>query len=333
MRLRRLDCVLHHCVRTPQSAADNQLDYLALGGVRGIHVSLSSIFSVHNSIFRRFIFGSVHTFGNLFLWGALAMASLQCRIFETGSHRRAKSAVAALFIPPIALFMIIMPILGTQILIPPIQRQVYNHMCDSYGAHVVLEGRGSKQPMFVANSARFYAQNSQQPLFTFDLEQTNFSSATFRFREFNVEATSLSSELVPTLQSISYDFDNRQLSGACNNMTGSCLDGSFNMDRLTVDMSYNITGTSVHSRTQAEHNRWVWKKSKPSLILRALTDNGALGDKILQTAVTKVNDCTSLKVCISGGVGGLVGPDVLAPLGIIFTKHAAYSHFCSNRIG
>jgi len=333
MRFRHLDCVLHHYGHASQPTAIHQLDYPPMESVSSFHVSVTSRRLLHARLIRacRYLFGAAHCIVNLGLWGIPAVVSLGCGLVKTGTpYRRTKSAVAAIFLPLIAPFMIVLPVAGGPIISPFVRRQVYNHMCDSYGAQVVLDGRSYKQPLSVPDTAHFYTSESQQPLFTFEFEQSNLSSAVFRFRGFDTAPTTLSSELVPALQSISYDFYTRRLTGTCNNITGSCLDGTFDAGHLTVDISSNITGTSVRSRSQSEHKQWIWSKDEPSFILRSVADDGTLGQKILQTDIPKVRDCTLLKVCLDGSGRDLVGPEVLAPLGIILSKQVSHSNKCSR---
>ena len=278
----------------------------------------------------RYLFGIGHTIINVLIWGGLSILALKADLFGVEGPRRAASIAAAWIVPILAIFMIIMPTWGALIIGPPIQTRVYNHMCDHSGAQVVLDGRSFKEPPFVASAAKFYSSGSSRQLFSFELEQNSLASAVFRFRTFNTDASSLPSELVPALRSISYDFDRRRLTGTCDGMEGSCLDGTFDPDRLAMDLTSNITGSIVHSRSQSQYDRWVWDQDLPSLILRAVGDDGTLGNKVLETAVWKVKDCTSLKVCINGGGNGPVGPEVLAPLGIMLSKQASHSYVCTT---
>jgi len=150
-----------------------------------------------------------------------------------------------------AVVMIVLPTFGPLIVGPPLQAHVHKHMCDKSGAQVVLDGRSFKEPPFIASAARFYPSGSSRELFTFELEQTSLASAVFRFRTFNRDATTLPSQLVPALRSISYDFDRGPLSGSssCDGTEGSCLEGTFDLNRLAMDLTSNITGKVVHTRS------------------------------------------------------------------------------------
>ena len=273
----------------------------------------------------RYAFGAAHSIFNLMAWGALALIALSGDLFR----HRALSVAAAFIIPIIALGMIIMPTFGGIIVRAPIQAHAYKHMCDNSGAQVVLDGRSYKEPPFVASVTKFYQSASSRQIFTFELQQTNLSTAVLQFRSFNADATTLPSQLVPSLRSITYSFDRRQLTGSCDGVEGSCLNGTFDIDWLAMDLTSNTTGAVIHTRSQSQHDRWLWDQDSPSLVLRAVADDGTLGDIILQTAVSKVNDCTSLKVCINGSGNEPVGPEVLAPLGIILSKQASHSYICT----
>ena len=260
----------------------------------------------------------------------MAGAALKADLFGNRGPGRAASIAAAVIVPILAVFMVVMPTFGPLIVGPPIQAHTYDHMCDNSGAQVVLDGRSFKEPPFVASAAKFYPSGSTRQLFSFELQQTNLSHAVLQFRAFNTDASTLPSQLVPALRTISYDFDRRRVSGVCDGVAGSCLEGTFDPNRLAMDLTFNVTGTVVHSRSQSQYDRWVWDQDLPSLILRAVADDGTLGDKVLETAVLKVKDCTSLKVCINGSGGGPVGPEVLAPLGIMLSKQATYSYICTT---
>ena len=147
------------------------------------------------------------------------------------------------------LVMIVLPTFSPVIFGRALQAHAYKHMCDKSGAQVVLDGRSFKEPPFIASAARFYPSGSSRELFTFELEQTSLASAVFRFRTFNRDATTLPSQLVLALRSISYDFDRGRLSGSCDGTEGSCLEGTFDMNRLAMDLTSNITGKVVHTRS------------------------------------------------------------------------------------
>ena len=130
MRFRHLDCVLHHYGHASQPTAIHQLDYPPMESVPSIHVSVTSRRLLHARLIRawRYLFGTAHCIVDLGLWGIPAVVSLGCGLVKTGTpYRRTKSAVAAIFLPIIAPFMIVLPVTGGPIISPFVRRQAYNH--------------------------------------------------------------------------------------------------------------------------------------------------------------------------------------------------------------
>ncbi|KAH7107296.1 hypothetical protein BKA62DRAFT_667478 [Auriculariales sp. MPI-PUGE-AT-0066] len=259
------------------------------------------------------IFGTIETMINFYLFGAVALMALSCSLWKDGG--KVWTTLCFFIVPPICIFFIIVPMWGCLIFIAPAQRQEYYHACDTWPLQVVLDGRGYKDPLYVPNSAVFMTAKTNLPLFTFDMEQTEPSFAHFHLRKFDVDENSIDATLKPAIRSITYDFVNLRINGTCVD-DAPCLSGSFSTDRLAVDLQYNLTaGAAVtHSRAQSQDIHW--------------------SDKVLETATTKYTDCTQLKTCLAGnkleGGGGPVGPDVMVALGLMVAKQASYSIACTT---
>ena len=225
---------------------------------------------------------------------------------------------------------------GSLIFTTPLQRVIYNHRCDKWAAQVVLDGRSYKDPLYVPNTALFVTAGDSRPLFTYDLDQTESSWARFHFRKFESPEETLEPQYIPVVRDIVYDFVNLKVNGTCGTDATPCLSGSFDMEGLMMDLTFNLTasGPQVHSRARSAERQWTWNGGHPATIYKTVKDDGSLGDTLLQTTVTRANDCTRLKTCLAGskieGAGGVFGPDVLLPLGIMLAKQGAYGVACTT---
>ena len=291
------------------------------------------MFEISTKLRLRWLFGIIYSFINFFLFGALGLFALTCNIC---SGFKPMSILSAIVVPPICIFFIVVPMFGSLIFTIPLQRVAYNHRCDSWAAQVVLDGRGYKDPLYIANTALFLTAGNSRPLFSFDLDWPDKSSVRFRLRKFESPEESIEPQYTPVLREIVYDLVNVRVNGTCGTDATPCLSGNFELDRLMMDLKFNLTTDSpeVHSRAQSSDRSWTWTDGHPAVIYKTLFDDGSLGDAVLQTTVTRVNDCTRLKVCLAGskaeGSGGVFGPDVLAPLGILLAKQSRYAWFCTK---
>ncbi|TCD66825.1 hypothetical protein EIP91_000903 [Steccherinum ochraceum] len=299
-----------------------------------------------------FIFGFFWTSVNTALaWGYFTWA-LESRRNGDKSSPVLKWTVNLLIAFPIAAFLCIMPAFGGWIVVPLAQRQSWNHRCDSFPMYAVLDGRGFKDPSYIPNVVHFY-QGRDELLFSYDISDGASSDFwTFQLREFDAAQSSIPLELYPTLQHIQYDFINDTLTGNCtlpatpgSSITNStsCMTGTFNPNDW---LSFNLTSTiplnnsaptdTIPSTTtvlRTVDKQWAFNgDDAPSLILDTvdpLTDK--LQSTVLRTAVTKRGDCTQLKVCLGGTdrPGGLVGAEVLSPMGLIMIRQSDYAQSCT----
>lgn len=216
----------------------------------------------------------------------------------------------------------------------------------------ILDGRGFKDARYVPDVAHFYQGNSNpQLLFTYGLGDSSDADLwTFQLREFDMAQSLIPLDLYPTLQRVQYDFINDTLTGNCtvpvtpgNSTTNStsCMTGTFNPNNwlsfnLTSQIYLNDTTTFPLSSSvlRTVDKEWAFTNDAPSLILNTvdpLTD-ALQPQTILRTAVTKRGDCTQLKVCLAGTgrPGGLLGAEILAPLGLMMLRQADYSIQCTT---
>ncbi|KZV99158.1 hypothetical protein EXIGLDRAFT_259623 [Exidia glandulosa HHB12029] len=282
-----------------------------------------------------YIFGTVISFMNIAIWGSIAVHFITCEFDGLGCFG---SWVGALFMPIIALGMMVFPTFGGLIVLSPVQNNAWHHRCDPFKVQVILDGRSYKDPRYTPDVARFYVGNGAAPLFTYDLDQTNSDAWTFHFRTFDAPEDSLPPAFVPVLRAVTYNFVDNTLNGTCTVSGGNdtlCMTGTFNPGNfLSFDLNYNITGTPVHAPSRAFDKQWAFSDDAPSLILRSVEADNSLGDVILRTAVTKRSDCTQLKVCVDGlsgqGDAAAVGPEVMAPLGLMLARQGDYGIQCTT---
>ena len=277
----------------------------------------------------RWIFGIIYGSINLFVFGGLSHAVFFCDFCLA-------PIISLVILQPISLFFMVVPAFGSLILIPPLREVAYNHRCDSWSAQVVLDGRGYKDPHTVLDTALFLTGGDSRPLFSFDLDRPQEGWARFYLRKFESPEETIESQYIPALREIVYDFVNLRLNGTCGTDATPCLSGNFELDRLTMDLKFNLTaGTpEVHSRAQSNDQSWVWTDGHPAVIYKTLDNDGSLSDTMLQTTLTSKDDCTKLKTCLerskAEGSGGVFGPDVLAPLGILLAKQSRYAWLCTK---
>ena len=221
----------------------------------------------------------------------------------------------------------------------------------------VLDGRGYKNPSYTPQVVHFYQNTDDQPrlLFTYDVNSNSDSDLwTFALREFDVSQSVIPLYMYPTLQSVHYDFINDTLNGNCTlpvapgaSITNSteCMTGTFNPGNwlsfntsstvpLNTTLSSDPLPRFVRTWTRAVDKEWFFGQDQPpSFILKTvdpLTDT--LLQTVVRTAVIKPGDCTQLKVCIggTGQPGGLVGAEVMAPLGLLMINQADYAYACTT---
>ncbi|THH33627.1 hypothetical protein EUX98_g498 [Antrodiella citrinella] len=268
------------------------------------------------------------------------------------TSRRGRSICIGL---PLTLFIIIIPAFGGWIVVPIVERWAWNHRCDSYPMFAVLDGRGYYDASYVPNVVHFYSGKSLHatPLFTYIINSDSDSDLwTFELREFDNAQDQIPLDYYPTLQSVQYDFLNDTLTGNCttpvapgSSITNSttCMTGTYNPnDWLSFNISSNIplnntvSGSPVPPTTavlRTVDKQWTYDNDAPSLILKTVDPlTNSLQRQVLCTAVGWAADCTQLKVCLAGTgtPGGLIGAEVLAPLGLVMIRQGDHAATCGQ---
>ena len=221
--------------------------------------------------------------------------------------------------------------------------------------YAILDGKTDNNSPYTFNLAYFYERGNPNALFTYRL--TNPRGANiwgFNIAQWNTPQSNIPLDMYPTLSFISYDYSTGVVDGNCTvPMTSQpndspvayvhCMRGSFNAGKqlsldLTVSIGLNNTsaGTtlpSISSLLHTQDQRWYFDGEAPALILRQVDPTtNELQREVLRTTVKKVGDCTELKVCLlgTGRAGGLVGAEVLAPLGLVLKRQGDYSVKCAD---
>jgi len=254
---------------------------------------------------------------------------------------------------PAAVFMVVMPFFGGWIVLPLVQKYAWQHRCDGYPMQVILDGKAYNNPRYTPDTAYFYIGNSPDPIFTYDITNPEDDHDWyFSFRNWDTQQSSIPLDYYPTLQNIRYNFIDNTLAGNCtvpvspgspNTTTIDCMNGSFNPGNLlsfTVNSSIPLNNTSNGTTSpftttllRTVDKQWAFDSDAPSLILRTVNPStNVLEALVLRTAVTKPNDCTLLKVCVSGlqREGGALAAEVLAPLGLMLMRQADYANYCTT---
>lgn len=216
----------------------------------------------------------------------------------------------------------------------------WSHGCDSSPMYAILTGG-------TTNNAYFYEAGGRQ-LFTYTLSNANTPAAkqlTFDLSDWDVDQASIPADAYPSLQNITYNLDTHSISGACTPSSSnvSCVNGTFTPNTF---LPLNLTSTAPLGNTSSSSSsppftsqlgpgpREILFESwtEAGLILRQLDPPQHSDEVILRTAVHKLYHCKELKVCINGVPGrGLVGAEVLVPMGFLFQQHAQYASWCFER--
>lgn len=222
--------------------------------------------------------------------------------------------------------------------------------------YAVLDGRDYNDPRYTPDVAHFFQTGTNLYMFTYDISDSQDSDIWgFHLREWDTVQSQIPLEQYPTLQQLSYNFVNNTLSGNCttpvapgsnNTNSTACLSGTFNPNNylsfdITSSVPLNTTTTSNTTSTPSFETQlrivdkqWAFSDDAPSLILKRVdSSSNNLEEIVLRTAVTHPSDCTKLKVClngVSGRVGGAVGAEVMAPLGLIMLRQADYAQECTT---
>lgn len=257
---------------------------------------------------------------------------------------------------PIFLALIIMPFFGGWIVVPIVQKNAWEHRCDSFPAFVILDAKSYNDARYVVNVAYFFMNQpsaaSPTQLFTYEIANTDGGDNwLFNIRSWQTPQSSIPLEFYPTLQSVHYDFGSLTIDGNCtlpattnasgNTTTVPCMKGTFDP---SSHLSFNITSAVPLNSTVASSypasvpntttllgipdNGWDFSMFAPALRLEEREPDGQLGHLVLKTAVTKPHDSTELKVCVAGPQGrqgATVQPEVFAPLGLVLMRQADFA--------
>lgn len=242
-----------------------------------------------------YIIGGLISFLNVATWGQVALALMTCNVDSIGSLLR---CIGGLFVPIIALGMIILPTFGGIIALSPVQNNAWHHRCDPFRLQVVLNGRSHSDASYVPDVAHFYTGNGGAPLFTYDLDATGSDTWTFHFRELDVAEASIPAAFMPVLRAVTYNFIDNTVNGTCGANGTLCMSGTFNDgDYMSFALDYNVTGPApVHAAVRIEDRQWAFSDDA----LRSVKADNSLGSVVLQTAVTKRSDCTQLLYVVHG---------------------------------
>jgi hypothetical protein len=140
----------------------------------------------------------------------------------------------------------------------------------------------------------------------------------------------------PIVSSVSYQLGNNTMSAQCvtgpdppTNTTTECMRGTFDPGRrLTFSITDTRATVNATTNLRVVDSDWLFGTGAPSFVLREVPPDrpNELGDIIVQTAVTKWNRCSSLKVCL----GRETGLEMIAPLGLVLLKQDDHADSCTK---
>jgi hypothetical protein len=148
----------------------------------------------------------------------------------------------------------------------------------------------------------------------------------------NASQLAVPAELVPLVQSVSYDLDKSTLSAKCTTINDSsseptaCMWGYFIRGNLSFSLNNTIINAEVKLRPADKE--WRYSDDAPSFSLHHVKPGSdQLGDMVMQTAVTKRNHCEILKICLR-----LPAPilDIVVPLGLVLLAQDRYATYCTT---
>lgn len=198
------------------------------------------------------------------------------------------------------------------------------HGCDDYPIQVVLNAKAYRGPVYQPNLALYFQGNT--PLYTYDIFQSSADLWSFDIRTIDSPdlARNQSALLYPSITKVTYNFIDNSVSGNCHsrysNTTSLCIIGSFNPNDY---LSFNLTDLRSNLTTyiRAVDKQWAFYHRPPSVLLK--DSNGAL---VLRTDITKLGDCTQLKVCAAQNNGA----GITVPIGLILIRHIDYAIYCTT---
>ena len=213
--------------------------------------------------------------------------------------------------------------------------------------YAVLHGLGNGASSTDTSSAWLYQPGDSNALGVFTLKNTPSWTTNWQF-SFLYTLPTTPPSMHPIIRNITYFFTNSTLTGSCyvGRSIMSCLSGTFDTGS---SLSLNITSSAPEDTSSGYPDALATPKTTslraqdqgltttggaPSLIFREVDrTSGDLLEAVLRTGITKVSDCTQLKVCLSGtgaSPGSIVGAEVLVPLGLLLKYQAEYSYDCTS---
>ena len=218
--------------------------------------------------------------------------------------------------------------------------------------YAILDGVAWGQSKSTPERAYFFQMGAPEVLFTYAIiSPGSGDNWTFRHYFWDTPEGAIPPQFHPTLRQIEYDNSNSTLRGLCtvpnpaNDQimeTAPCASGTFDAGGL---LALNLTSfgalisasndTTVMSAVRAQDRGWSPGPSgPPSFILKEIDKvSGEPRETVVSTGVTKVSDCTELKVCIAGTgrtPGSVVDAEVLATLGLALMSQAKFASSCNE---
>jgi hypothetical protein len=234
---------------------------------------------------------------------------------------------------PVAIILIFGPLFSPVAGLKLLQWHQWYHKCDSFAGEVVLAGRLYSAPETAAATASFFfwRNNVRTEYYQYDLFQNPDDSNNWQLQLGQLFNSPPQTSALA--QNISYELSNNTFSAICApspNANGEaaipCLEGSFNPKGY---LSFTITDIATNATTQLEAIDSYWDFSKtndaPNFILKEVQADGHLGSISIESAVTKPQDCSSLKVCIADDED-----ELFVPIGLILMQQDAYSRTCTT---
>lgn len=216
--------------------------------------------------------------------------------------------------------------------------------------YAVLDGRADYDSNTTVDVARFFMRGGGHPLFSFALTNEDGEGLkSFVLHHWGTPQSDIPLMSYPTLQSVRYDLLNNAVIGNCTVPSSSgqtrtfpCVSGTFTGGDI---LSFNLTSSVPLNNTdsastptstsflRARETPWAFGNySTPNLVLQGVEPHSdTVHGPVLRTTITKANECTQLKVCVSRAGArddGVVGAEVIVPMGLALMRQAEWAKFC-----
>ncbi|KDQ60510.1 hypothetical protein JAAARDRAFT_712541 [Jaapia argillacea MUCL 33604] len=200
------------------------------------------------------------------------------------------------------------------------EKYAWDHGCNSFPVQIVLQAAGC----FGTNLAVAHYFIDGSPMYTYQLDRSNFLNFSLQTIDSSSLATNFSSPEYPSIHSIAYDFVNKTIAGNCTsptiapNSTIPCLSGTFYPSNN--HLSFNMTDSRENSSSylRGTDKEWFFNEDPPRLVLE---DEG--GTTVLETDVA--SRCTLLKVCMGKRDAG---PETIVPIALVLWKQMDFASYC-----